>query len=374
MALALAGLGASALAPAAADPGAHGEWRRQSAMPELDPDRCRECRRNPVAEPSAPMRREPRPRSGRRGRGRRWVRAHRGRARVDDERPRSSAWRALHAAVRAPRTSVRPGCGTRAREIRPHRTGADARPGIHASGEAGPPGARRRRPGAAELPARRRPERIGRSSGRLKRGHVPRGGSSRRPYRRPGVLVLGQGAECGSGNSGTRSVYVVHDFSMRTRADHGCGRVRGEGDRQSTRRPHHAATTPSVRGSVAPAYAPGVEPADDLTAPEVETIRRDADPMAAASETLDHVRADLRLNHDPVRHHLPAGRVQRALRIEAVIDHRGDHLEVPLGLHLAPHHAERPHRSAASGEKAGDDGVPRPLAPPPPRCGAPAPG
>lgn len=55
MALALAGLGASALAPATADPGGHGEWRRQSAMLDLDRDRCRECRANPGAEPGARM-------------------------------------------------------------------------------------------------------------------------------------------------------------------------------------------------------------------------------------------------------------------------------------------------------------------------------
>ena len=38
MALALAGLGTSALAPATADPGRHGEWSRQSAT--LDRDRA----------------------------------------------------------------------------------------------------------------------------------------------------------------------------------------------------------------------------------------------------------------------------------------------------------------------------------------------
>lgn len=56
MALALAGLGASALAPATADPGGHGEWHHQSATLDLDRNRCRECRRNSGAEPSAPMR------------------------------------------------------------------------------------------------------------------------------------------------------------------------------------------------------------------------------------------------------------------------------------------------------------------------------
>ena len=56
MALALLALGASALAPATADPGGHGEWRHRSAMLELDRLRCPECRRSSPVGPSARMR------------------------------------------------------------------------------------------------------------------------------------------------------------------------------------------------------------------------------------------------------------------------------------------------------------------------------
>ena len=56
MALALLGLGASALAPATADPGGNGEWHHRSATLELDRLRCPECRRSSPVGATARMR------------------------------------------------------------------------------------------------------------------------------------------------------------------------------------------------------------------------------------------------------------------------------------------------------------------------------
>lgn len=45
------------------------------------------------------------------------------------------------------------------------------------------------------------------------------------------------------------------------------------------------------------------------------------------------------------------------MRVKPEIHQVHDHLHMPLGLHVATHHAERPQRFTVLAEKPGDDGV-----------------
>ena len=54
---------------------------------------------------------------------------------------------------------------------------------------------------------------------------------------------------------------------------------------------------------------------------------------------------------------LPAGSVQRLLRIHAEVDIIHEYLHMALGLHVGPHYAEGPYRLAFLHEEARDDGV-----------------
>ena len=54
-------------------------------------------------------------------------------------------------------------------------------------------------------------------------------------------------------------------------------------------------------------------------------------------------------------------RIAGLLHVHAEVDHVADHLDVPLGLHVAPHHAEAQPGLAVLGDEAGDDRVERPL-------------
>ena len=147
--------------------------------------------------------------------GCRWrrPRAHRVHSRVRGQSPLSAAGRALRAAMQAPRTSVRSGCGACTRENRSHRAQTGPRPDSRTSGKTGPSAAGRHSSGAAVLHAQV-------------------------------TAVANQGVQRAPE---ARSCPSVHPSARR---------LRGEGDGRSPRRRHHTATTPSVRGSVAPAYAP----------------------------------------------------------------------------------------------------------------------
>jgi len=52
-----------------------------------------------------------------------------------------------------------------------------------------------------------------------------------------------------------------------------------------------------------------------------------------------------------------AGAVQRRLRVSGIIQHGGDHLHVPLGLHETAHHAKRAKQFAVAGCHGRDDGM-----------------
>ena len=146
--------------------------------------------------------------------GCRWrrPRAHRVHSRVGGQSPLSAAGRALRSAMQAPRTSVRSGCGACTRENQSNRAESGPRPDSRTSGETGHSAAGRHSPGAAAL-------------------HAVAAGANQGVQRAP------EARSCPSARPSAR-------------------RLRGEGDGRSPRRRHHAATTPSVRGSVAPAYAP----------------------------------------------------------------------------------------------------------------------
>ena len=59
---------------------------------------------------------------------------------------------------------------------------------------------------------------------------------------------------------------------------------------------------------------------------------------------------------------LPARTIQRLLRIEFIIDHGADDLEVPLGLHESAHDTEAGPEFAVIQRQSGDDGVVRSFA------------
>ena len=59
---------------------------------------------------------------------------------------------------------------------------------------------------------------------------------------------------------------------------------------------------------------------------------------------------------------VPARAVRRGLHIEAVVDAVDEDLGLPLGLHIAAHHAEAQPRYAVLRGEAGDDGLEGPLA------------
>src|SRR5450631_1122602 len=57
-----------------------------------------------------------------------------------------------------------------------------------------------------------------------------------------------------------------------------------------------------------------------------------------------------------------ARHVDRLLHVAAVVEHVGQHMHLPDRLVLPAHHAERHHRPAGLGDKAGDNRMQRPLA------------
>ena len=61
--------------------------------------------------------------------------------------------------------------------------------------------------------------------------------------------------------------------------------------------------------------------------------------------------------HLPAGTDAPARRVERRLRVVAVVDEPHDHLDVPLRLHRASHHAERAEKRTALEEHPRDDRV-----------------
>ena len=85
--------------------------------------------------------------------------------------------------------------------------------------------------------------------------------------------------------------------------------------------------------------------------------------MTTGSETIDDMLRCARLHlYATLRFPAPAGRVERGLRVQQMVDRVDDHLHVALRLHETAHHAEWTDRFALTPEEAGDDRVVRPLA------------
>src|SRR5262249_40209997 len=98
---------------------------------------------------------------------------------------------------------------------------------------------------------------------------------------------------------------------------------------------------------------------DRLPAAEAVRVRLAHGPVAELVQLLVSL-PEAFLQPDVLAVDPEAGSVERSLRIEPVVDERGDELHVRLRLDEAAHHAERPEQLAAAQQKAGDDRVVRP--------------
>src|SRR5581483_3992338 len=125
-----------------------------------------------------------------------------------------------------------------------------------------------------------------------------------------------------------------------------------------------ARVSPAGREAVAARVGtadPRVAEAEDRL-PDAEAVREHGPPHLvpeSAQRLLLPPQAGLELD-GAVRLDAPARRVERGLRVGALVDEPQHDLEVALRLHRAAHDPERPEQAAALKQQPGDNGVERP--------------
>ena len=106
-----------------------------------------------------------------------------------------------------------------------------------------------------------------------------------------------------------------------------------------------------------------IQPDDHLPPTEAGGGEIGPDIVAQPLELPGHLHGKPGLHSDSiVPHPLPARGIESLLGVQVEVHVVHDHLDVTLGLHIAPHDSEGAYRPAVLEKEAGNDGVIAPLA------------